>query len=401
MNGVFVTDVGTFAILEIFCYYDWPRLFSCRSNSGQLCIGLWVSGDDKGEEWLFTPVSSERLEAVRIGLVPVKSAFRHPEDGWLYKMIADYSSSSIRAERINPDAVDDDSLPDPDAFLRLSPSEVPSLGDADILQAARASMRDTVDIILRGHPDRPSGFVDQGPLGAALVALQRLVCSKALEHHRGRISRADKERIGLMVSAFAPGSFAIRTVSRETTSLLDDTPVSLALEFIHQAMRIGADAEQLSALLKEQKPLTVARYRAFLSAVSQGGCSVEFRWAPASGKSGVLRAQLSQGQIMTIIQMLKEWGDEVDNDYTVVGTLLAVNTRQQRFELMSDDGIAYRGRISEQLQKHVFTIPSTVRATIRETVEINPTTNEESISYSLLDVEYATSAADETNAGAD
>lgn len=152
MNGVFVTDVGTFAILEIFCYYDWPRLFSCRSNSGQLCIGLWVSGDDKGEEWLFTPVSSERLEAVRIGLVPVKSAFRHPEDGWLYKMIADYSSSSIRAERINPDAVDDDSLPDPDAFLRLSPSEVPSLGDADILQAARASMRDTVDIILRGHP---------------------------------------------------------------------------------------------------------------------------------------------------------------------------------------------------------------------------------------------------------
>src|SRR5216683_7014343 len=73
-------------IVEVFDAYDGPRLFTARDAAGRLFLALWV--DNRGDEsvWLYLPMSSKRLTALKQNQIDLRSAFLTSEDKVVFRV---------------------------------------------------------------------------------------------------------------------------------------------------------------------------------------------------------------------------------------------------------------------------------------------------------------------------
>ena len=117
------TVLGELQMIEVFEYFDGPRLFSCRNNSDVRFLAVHA---DEGEvdTWLYVPVSERRLEALRVGRVDLHTAFANPEDGFTY--LVSFRGSSVEATAVHASSIPSEILPDQGTLLRLSLLSSPS-----------------------------------------------------------------------------------------------------------------------------------------------------------------------------------------------------------------------------------------------------------------------------------
>ena len=122
--------MGRLRLLEVYDFYDGPRLFSVVSVTGALYLGFWADETAGGDEWLYVPVSARRLDEVVEGVLALRDAFLEPEDGVLFSVtMPDGGNTSALATLLSPGKVDPESLPP--AGDRLRGRRVPARVTAD------------------------------------------------------------------------------------------------------------------------------------------------------------------------------------------------------------------------------------------------------------------------------
>ncbi|MBW4620604.1 MAG: hypothetical protein KME17_14775 [Cyanosarcina radialis HA8281-LM2] len=83
-------------MLEVYEYYNQPILFSCRNSFGELFLGFWVDETENGEVWFYLPMSWQRLQEVRTGIIDLRNAFLHSE----YDVILEVKTTNNNADEI-------------------------------------------------------------------------------------------------------------------------------------------------------------------------------------------------------------------------------------------------------------------------------------------------------------
>ncbi len=92
------TALGHLQLLEVYDYYDGPRLFAARNVVGTTFFVLWADDLQDQEVWLYVPVSEERLLQLREGSLSIREAFLKAEDGILHKVVQPKGAGDVRAE---------------------------------------------------------------------------------------------------------------------------------------------------------------------------------------------------------------------------------------------------------------------------------------------------------------
>ena len=80
------TELGNLEIKNIYINYDFPRLFSCANQYGEIYLVLSVGESDFYCQWIYMPVSKERLLKIESGEIDLKDAFKNSENGKVWNV---------------------------------------------------------------------------------------------------------------------------------------------------------------------------------------------------------------------------------------------------------------------------------------------------------------------------
>jgi superfamily II DNA or RNA helicase len=116
VNG---TTLGSLKVLEVYEYYDGPRLFASVNANGSVFLVLWVGFTGKSDKYYVQPMSFHRFRQVRDGEISLRNAFIRPEGAGLMVLQIDRQSDEVRTERLNGNQIDESLLPLPGEALKL------------------------------------------------------------------------------------------------------------------------------------------------------------------------------------------------------------------------------------------------------------------------------------------
>lgn len=382
-NSTFrIQGIGKLHMLEVYAYFDKPTLFACQSLSGQIYLSLWIEDTMDYPRWFYVPLSSKRLIEVKVGNISLRDAFTDPEDGWLWEVRLTSNNASIY--RLEPSQINQDDLPEHDAFLNCSESTLPTLDDDPSVLAQRIK-RDVINISL--EPDGSHrNEIDSDHLGLILVRTQSLL--RSLPHKgsvlKGRLPKKIEEATTLKVVGFYAASFGVQLESKEFGDIFGETGATTALETFTSLLNAKADGEQLSNLLESISPKSVTRYLFFLRALRDSGTSLNLEWRSPSNKGASINFNVKD--VEDTLDILSKKEPDTSETHRIRGTLIGININRNSFVFRTNDGDNISGTIHDLLNGTVFEVPADVEVELEETLEISPTTQVEKSSYKLLKV---------------
>lgn len=74
------TILGELEMIKEYEYYDCPRLFTCKDETGKIYIGLSVKDGDGWQMWLYVHVTNDRLKKIENGDFDIRDAFVDAEE---------------------------------------------------------------------------------------------------------------------------------------------------------------------------------------------------------------------------------------------------------------------------------------------------------------------------------
>lgn len=149
--------LGKLEVLEIYEFYDIPRLFLCSNQYGHYYLVLSVSEADKYHTWIYAAISNKRLKAVRAGDVDLYDAFKQTEDACVFK-VTTLSTESDTVTTIMCDDLHSEWLPIKGPKLGIPKSKVIPKGSHQIIETPPLpGMQDAIesfdDIIIRAFSE--------------------------------------------------------------------------------------------------------------------------------------------------------------------------------------------------------------------------------------------------------
>lgn len=149
--------LGKLEVLEVYEYYDIPRLFVCTNQYGHYYLAVSVSDTDECHTWIYASMTKRRLKAVRTGEVELYSAFKDTEEGCVFR-VTTLDTKPDTATTIMCDDVPDKWLPVKGAKLDVSRSKAIPKDTHQIIRApALPGMQDAAesfdDIIVRAFSE--------------------------------------------------------------------------------------------------------------------------------------------------------------------------------------------------------------------------------------------------------
>jgi uncharacterized protein DUF6575 len=107
---------GPLTIVEVFEYFDGPRLFLCRSDARQLFLAYWVDSHEQEEDWYLIPISRIRIRLLKALELDLRTAVKNSEGGMVWKLHV--ANGQLDSTPVNARDISDDTLPTPGIFLR-------------------------------------------------------------------------------------------------------------------------------------------------------------------------------------------------------------------------------------------------------------------------------------------
>lgn len=151
------TILGKLETIEVYEYYDIPRLFTCLNQYGYYYMALSVSDTDLHHIWIYALVSKKRLKEIRVGEVDLHDVFKETEDRCVFK-VTTLSNEPDTAIRVMCKDLTDEWLPIKGPKLRIPKSRSIPKGSHQIIGTpSLPGMEDAVesyeDIIKRAFSD--------------------------------------------------------------------------------------------------------------------------------------------------------------------------------------------------------------------------------------------------------
>jgi hypothetical protein len=388
---------GHLELIEVFDYYDGPKLFGCINAVGQRYLGYWVGSDDIGDSYWIIAASKERYEMVRSGGISLLTALSKPELGYLYRCSVRFNKDRTDIETLLPDQLPTELLPDPDEALNLSTETLPErFAKADLSHRATATRREIVGI----HFNFP-GTREEAPtknLGRLLLSFQDTL--DALGQYRegnptlrGMIAPEILTRTETRLICAAGASFAVEIIAAQQVNLFGDSLITDAMAEFVEILEIGNDVERLRDKLFTIKARATSKYRLFLSALIEAHSPLKIDWSSPK-REGIQSVDLDLPTAAGALKTAEEVTRELGETRIEIGYFLGVELPAKSFiAILRGDENVYRGRLSEDAlatATHI-TLNQDYRITIQETYEITAA-GEERSRFEVAKIEPADSA---------
>lgn len=382
--------IGSLELVEVYEYFDGPKLFACRSLSGQIFLGLWVGTSQEGESFWLIAVSLERYQIVRSGGLTLARAISQPESGFLYRCTVAFKDGSTATEVLLADQIDVGLLPDPNEKLALPTETLPArFHQLELPRKAVAFQRE----ILGFHLNFGEFYREEAPargLGKILVSTQEAIDSlgqtiDGLATMRGAISPEILAATEARVIQAGGGSFALEISAAQSANLFGRSLIGDAIGKFVALISLGNDVENLRAMLLEIKPRAVSKYKDLLTALVEYQGAIKLEWASPrieNNRTVSLDIITAAGALQTVEQITSELGETIAG----LGVFVGVEIPRKAFTVVIGER-TFRGKIlAAALPKaeHV-TINAIYSLKIRETIEVT-SSGEERLRYELEEI---------------
>ena len=350
------TLLGTLEIVETFVDYDGPRVFHARNRSGQSFLAEWADQTDEHSFWLYVPVSSLRLSAVRSGGQTLRFAFENPEDGHVYGVAIPNSGKNPEisgVQELRPSALEDDWLPDPDFTIDLSTDTLPRMKSGSEL-ATRAAQdsrsRFRLELI------QPSKLRSEAPsrlIGDLLVEVQNTLDNfgasltlPTAPPQRGPLPPDILSQTASDLVALEAASFVLELASSEYDDMFGNNLFATACQKLIDLMSIQLTVDGLRLELRELRPRAAKRFKDLVQKLSASGGDVVL--GSASARGGYAQQRMTADQLAGLYSILRLSVPE--ESWEIRGTLRfnSGNADRNRFGLKDDEAnVQYTGRVDD------------------------------------------------------
>lgn len=108
------TQLGDLSLVDTLLYYDMPLMFTCVNSQEDQFIGLALDFQQDFGEWLFLPLSAEKLDQLYSHAQDLRSAICASEGVWKARRFA---NGVWVAHAIEVSSLHDNILPDEGLYL--------------------------------------------------------------------------------------------------------------------------------------------------------------------------------------------------------------------------------------------------------------------------------------------
>lgn len=313
--------VGELAIVEVFAYFDGPRLFLAENAAGQRYLVNSLDSNADTDTWIMIAVSERRLLELSEGTMDIRTAFTTPELDTLYQITSNRSGELVTAGIVLPSNLTDEFLPDAAVFLRGEPSHA-APNAAFLARSLNAAV-----VLLHLFPKQLRREAPLKGVGKIFTSLQdyiELKLGKALQTPEHDLFQVD------LLGTFA-GSLGVEIAVRGTDERIAPA-LKAAVDEFGLADESGAFAERMAAADDAE----VAAVRKFMGNLKAVNSALELETA-SQRDTEPLRVAVGLPQIREAMKALKRAPTVRTETRTVTGDLVALNLRTHKFEIVSLD----------------------------------------------------------------
>jgi hypothetical protein len=376
------TPLGFLEIKDIFEYFDFPRLFTCKNKSNSIFLAVSTYDDSETFEWLYLPTSPDRIKSLIDQKISLNEAFTNPEDGYLLKVISDFLGNS-KFEYLFPEQVPLTDLPSAGAMLSSTETSHYGLGEIDAKASAESSHRETYNLHLYPHNTKLPE-ISSKKLGNILIISQELIdalgqVTAGQPTIKGAIAADILEQTRLNACQIFEGSFGIQLKSEKNSDLFKKSLLSESLqEFINLLLTEDIE-DNISNKLHELKGRVASKYRALLKEIYQLKSPLKIEWGSPNKDLGG-NVYLSSEKIERAYKIVSRVEIEMSEEIEIDSELLGLDTATKRYRLTSLlDKTEYSGKVTDEALQNVMhsEINAHYRATIKKVIETNSTSGYE------------------------
>ncbi len=384
--------LGIHKVVENYVHNDDPALFSCQDFASHLYL-VTAGENEQHKTWLRVEISKERFKLIRSGGIDLRNAFTDAENGILFQVkLPQGDSTDPSLKVIHPNQIAEEMLPLQGERLGLKTNTLPPLRSPQ--EIASSSVREFIEIAF----NYPGVFRTEAPiesLGKILTGLQQVINrigAKCVNSTSKKKPEDIRSNMGISLLEVGEGSFEIQLASTEYVDLVKDSDLGNAMNEFVKILISGCNQDQLKTLMEQLGPKVAKGYANFLKPLSKSVLDTKFTWtSPNPDRGGT--AQLSQSQMIKVIDILEKIQEETLKTIKISGTLVGISLISKLFEIETSDDNYYeknyfKGKITDEAFETEIVKNATVSqpytAEIQGFAEIGETKDESKIKFRLL-----------------
>jgi hypothetical protein len=383
------TCLGELEIIEVFDFFDFPRLFSCHNKTGQIFLALSVEDEIDKATFIYTPISLSRYRLLASGDLKIRDAIKLAEDRFVFKV--EFTPNGESAIMTLCAEIPDAWLPEESEIIISNESSIAYRNDLSATDYAHSTLRETINFALK--LPRNSTQVAARILGDFLGSFQELIDAIAQACAgeptlRGSIPKSILDMSNFYVSNTYLSSFGIQLIANKQVDLFSDSLAGEAVEQLFRLISAKSDEILLREILQRLKGRAASKYRSFLESLLVTEGDLEASWgSPKETRGGeLLMSRYDMQAAYHIVSILEQ---EVGEKIQIQCTLTNLHVRTRSFEICGlEDRKIYAGKLSEEAPKRIdhATMSESYIATLRRVVEVKSVSGEEKDKWLLLDL---------------
>ena len=392
-----ILEIDKLEVIEVYDYYDFPLLFSCKNAAAQIYIAFIADELPEYEMWLYVEVSSARFNLIRSGKIDLFDTFTKPEMDRLIKVIVPRNNSvNFSSVEVFLSDLPNDIFPPVNDYLDIE--YTPYIPQTSIVDIAKAAGREIISFAFKTI----EGYNAEAPilqLGGVLTCFQNVMnIIEVARRNIKNITPAIRETMRFYALPFQPGSFEIKLASKkrnESQMELFELPSEQneTLTQFFNLLESKNNKSDLKGILTKLGLRTTNQYRYLLTSLDKLDTDITMSWtSPIVNKDTVV--YFSKNEISLLIETLKAIEEEQEEPQTIKGELIGLSLDRNRFELqVNSEEDPIRGVIGDDPNVNITkaTISNQYKALIQQVVKRNETTNEVvKIEHILLNLEEVT-----------
>lgn len=224
-----------------------------------------------------------------------------------------------------------------------------------------------------------------GKLGRLLDAIQNTVyalsCSPTLDIRR--VPEEIKQKSEVLVTGLFASSFGIR-MQTKGGDLFESGDTERALQTLSELMANLNAPDVLANDLHRLNILARSRFKHLLRVMVDSQVAIKADWGSPFGQNR--QAQASFSDIALSLQKLEASDAATSRVVDRVVKLVGVDVQSDFFAVVLDDGDIVKGKLARGLTTRHFAVPSFIKAKLEETSVVDPLTDREKWTYTLLDL---------------
>lgn len=386
------TVLGALELEEVFVFFDFPRLFVCRNQTGQRYLGVSVEDTPALVKFLFLAISKPRFNALAQKQFDLREAFLHAEEGFVYclEVATEDERNNLYVLEIND--IPSDWLPLEGADLGAEPIalEIEDLSDID--RVAKGSNREAINLVL-DLAGRTDNEIPARSLSSFVGAFQELLdalgqACKGEPTIRGAIPAEILQQTRLNVAGTFAGSFGISMRAHNFSDILGDALMRDAIEQAIFLLQAQDDEDLLSNKLHELKGRVTSKYRSLLEQLDSSSASLNLRWRSPRPDSRA-DIELTRDKVTAALRIVSMVDLQMAEEVEVPCTLYGLNIRTRSYEFWTlETNEKYSGKLGEDVPERVShaRLQDKYIATVKKVIEVQSASGEEKDRWVLMDL---------------